>query len=154
MMKMHPTRFAGVLFLTLALTFSPFLVGSAEAARISLIRDAEIDNTIEAYATPLFKGAGLDADAVRVHIVKDPSLNAFVAGGMNLFLNTGLLLAAKSPGQIIGVIARETGHIVGGHLARTEEALRGAFETYFSGAQWVGDGTGLEVLIEDRKSVV
>ena len=29
-----------------------------------------------------------------------------------------------------------------------EEALRGAFETYFSGAQWVGDGTEIEVLID------
>ena len=159
MMKMHPTRFAGVLFLTLALTFSPFLVGSAEAARISLIRDAEIENTIETYATPLFKAAGLDADAVRVHIVKDPSLNAFVAGGMNLFLNTGLLLAAKSPGQIIGVIAHETGHIVGGHLARTEEALRGASTlailSYVLGAAAAaaGSGAGASAIIMGSQGV-
>jgi len=29
-----------------------------------------------------------------------------------------------------------------------EEALRGAFETFFAGAQWVGDGTEIEVLID------
>ena len=146
MMKTRPTRFAEIFFLTLALTFSPLLAGPAEAARISLIRDAEIENTIETYATPLFKAAGLDAEAVRVHIVRDSSLNAFVAGGMNLFLNTGLLLAAETPGQIIGVIAHETGHIVGGHLARTEEALRGASTlailSYVLGAAVVAAGSG------------
>ncbi len=146
MLKTRPTHLAEVFFLTLALILSPFFAGSAEAARISLIRDAEIENTIATYATPLFKAAGLDADAVRVHIVNDPSLNAFVAGGMNLFLNTGLLLAAEEPGQIIGVIAHETGHIAGGHLARTEEALRGASTlailSYILGAAVVAAGSG------------
>ena len=99
---------------------------SASAAGISFIRDAEIENTIRAYATPLFAAAGLEEGAIRVYIVKDRALNAFVAGGMNLFVNTGLLMASKSANQLIGVIAHETGHIAGGHLARTQDALRGA----------------------------
>jgi predicted Zn-dependent protease len=70
--------------------------------------------------------AGLEASSVRVHLVRDNTLNAFVAGGQNIFFNTGLLLAADSPNQVIGVIAHETGHISGGHLARTQDALRGA----------------------------
>ncbi len=115
-------RFAAVVAVTAVMTLS----APAEGARISLIRDAEIENTIRTYATPLFAAAGFDADQVRVFIVNDARLNAFVAGGMNLFLNTGLLLASESPGQVIGVIAHETGHIAGGHLARTQDALRGA----------------------------
>ena len=99
---------------------------TAWAAKIAFIRDAEIETTIRNYATPLFTAAGLDADAVRVLLVNDRALNAFVAGGMNLFINTGLLMRVESPSQLIGVIAHETGHIAGGHLARTEEALRGA----------------------------
>lgn len=98
----------------------------ARAGQGSFIRDAEIESTIRAYATPLFEGAGLNASAVNIHILNDKRLNAFVAGGQRLFLNTGLLIAADSPNQLIGVIAHETGHIAGGHLARTGDAIRNA----------------------------
>lgn len=92
----------------------------------SFIRDAEIEATIRAYAAPLFAAAGLEPDAVRVYLVNDDRLNAFVAGGMKLFLHTGLLVRSESANQLIGVIAHETGHIAGGHLARAREAMETA----------------------------
>src|SRR3546814_82086 len=92
----------------------------------SLIRDAEIEATIRDFATPLFHAAGLDPQSVDIFIVKDDSLNAFVAGGQNLFLHTGLLLRTRDPLELIGVIAHETGHISGGHLARTSDAISSA----------------------------
>ena len=52
-------------------------------------------------------------------------LNSFVAGGQNLFLNTGLIVGAKTPDQLAGVIAHETGHIAGGHLSRMPAARAG-----------------------------
>ena len=58
--------------------------------RLSFIRDAEIENTIRAYAAPLFTAAGLDPSAIVVHLVSDPRLNAFVANGLNMYINTGL----------------------------------------------------------------
>jgi predicted Zn-dependent protease len=94
--------------------------------QISFIRDAEIETNIRQWVTPIFRAAGLDPDAIRIFLVNDPRLNAFVAGGQNLFLHTGLLLRSKSPNQVIGVVAHETGHIAGGHLARAQEALRNA----------------------------
>lgn len=94
--------------------------------RISFIRDAEVEATIRAFATPLFAAAGLDPNAIRVHLVNDTSLNAFVANGLNMYINTGLLIRAENAGQIIGVIAHETGHIMGGHLARMRDGLEGA----------------------------
>jgi predicted Zn-dependent protease len=102
------------------------LTGPAQARGFSLIRDAEIENTIRMFGTPLFAMAGLEPAAVRVYLVKDSSLNAFVAGGQNIFINTGLLIASDSANQVVGVIAHETGHITGGHLARTQDALRDA----------------------------
>ena len=93
---------------------------------MSLIRDAEIEDIIRAYAAPLLEAAGLGADAVRLHIVNDDRINAFVAGGPNLFLSTGMLAAAEEPGEIIGVIAHEVGHIAGGHLVRTRGAMENA----------------------------
>lgn len=95
-------------------------------AQLAFIRDAEIESIIRSYATPLFEAAGLGAQSVDVHIVNNRQINAFVAGGKKLFINTGLLLAAKDANQVIGVIAHETGHIAGGHLARTHEALKNA----------------------------
>lgn len=102
------------------------LAGSTSARARDFIRDAEIEETIRELGGPLFAMAGLTPASVRVYIVNDSSLNAFVAGGQNIFLNTGLLMATDGPNQLIGVIAHETGHITGGHLARTHDALRNA----------------------------
>jgi predicted Zn-dependent protease len=100
------------------------LTGESRASGISFIRDTEIENTIRVFATPLFEAAGLEAADIRIHIIKDPTLNAFVAGGQRLFINSGLLMKTEHAGQIIGVIAHETGHIAGGHLARLHEKLQ------------------------------
>ncbi len=91
-----------------------------------MIRDVEIENIIRTYATPVFEAAGLNAQSIKTYLVNDDQLNAFVAGGQNLFINTGLLIRAETPGQVIGVIAHETGHIAGGHLARRHEELANA----------------------------
>ncbi|MBO6519875.1 MAG: M48 family metalloprotease [Rhodospirillales bacterium] len=75
-------------------------------------------------ATPLFQAAGLAPSSVRIHLVDDSALNAFVADGQRLFINTGLLMRAGSASQVIGVIAHETGHIAGGHLSRLGKEQR------------------------------
>lgn len=92
----------------------------------SFIRDAEIENTIRFFAKPVFQAAGLPPSSIKVHIVDDNTLNAFVAGGLNMFFNTGFLMRADSPLQVIGVIAHETGHISGGHLVRSQDAMANA----------------------------
>jgi predicted Zn-dependent protease len=96
------------------------------ASAQSLIRDAEIEDTLRLYTEPLLRAAGLDPNDVTIYIVNDPSINAFVAGGQNIFVHTGLILAADNPNEIIGVLAHETGHIAGGHLARSREAMQQA----------------------------
>jgi predicted Zn-dependent protease len=115
------SRLAGTLA-ALALVASP----AAAQQRISFIRDAEVENTIRVYATPLFAAAGLDPSGIDIHLVNDRQLNAFVANGLNMFMNTGLLVRAEHAGQVVGVIAHETGHIAGGHLARLRDGMSGA----------------------------
>lgn len=105
------------------------LSSQTSARGISLIRDTEIENTIRVYSAPIFDAAGLQANDIQIHIVNDPTLNAFVAGGQRLFINTGLLMRAEHAGQVIGVIAHETGHISGGHLVRLQESLRNTTAT-------------------------
>ena len=99
---------------------------TAWAQNLPLIRDSEIEDTIRGWADPLFVAAGLNPADIRILLVNDEALNAFVAGGQNLFIHTGLLTATDFPGQLIGVIAHETGHIAGGHLARAGDAIRDA----------------------------
>jgi predicted Zn-dependent protease len=114
------------------------VLGVAPAAANGLIRDAEIEQTLRIYGEPIFEAAGLKPEDIHIYIISDPSLNAFVAGGQNLFLHTGLLLAADNPNEIIGVMAHETGHIAGGHLARSRAAMHQAM-----GPAWISIGLGV-----------
>ncbi len=117
-------KFSAIFLLLLAFMATP--LAPAYAQKKLLIRDAEIENTIRAYGAPLFEAAGLNPRDIRIFLIKDDELNAFVAGGQNLFLHTGLLVKSANPEQLIGVIAHETGHIAGGHLQRLSKRLRGA----------------------------
>jgi len=114
------------LALAMVATISLWQAPPAGATGISLIRDAEIEGTLRQISTPIFEAAGLDPEAVQIYIVQDEQLNAFVAGGMNLFVNTGLLVRTEHVGQLLGVIAHEVGHIAGGHLSRVGTAQKRA----------------------------
>ncbi len=113
---------------TVITVFFAVSIDSADAQRRapSLIRDTEIENTIRVYTAPIFKAAGLDPTVVQIHLVNDPALNAFVANGQRIFIHTGLLMRAEDPGEVIGVLAHETGHITGGHLARFGDGIADA----------------------------
>jgi len=76
--------------------------------------------------TPIWKAAGLEPSALHVYLIEDKTLNSFVAGGQNEFINTGLIMRAETPNQLLGVLAHETGHIAGGHLTRAQQAMRNA----------------------------
>ncbi|NOT41234.1 MAG: M48 family metallopeptidase [Alphaproteobacteria bacterium] len=86
------------------------------------IRDAEIERLLRKFSDPIFKAGGLDPKAVNLYVINDPSLNAFVAGGQNVFIHTGMIMTLDTPNELKGVIAHEAGHITGGHLARGPEA--------------------------------
>lgn len=83
-----------------------------------LIRDAEIEHAMDLLIEPVLRGGGVSPGTVDLYIVADRSLNAFVAGGRNIFVFTGLLTRLETAEQIQAVLAHELGHINGGHLAR------------------------------------
>lgn len=99
---------------------------SAQSASASLIRDTEIEAILREDTDPIFRAAGLNPADVTLHMVGSSDLNAFVSSGQNLFLHTGLIVETTSPNQLIGVIAHETGHLAGGHIARSGGATRAA----------------------------
>jgi len=88
-----------------------------------VIRDAEIEQLLRDYATPILRAAGLAQQNIRVVVLNDPSFNAFVMDGRHIFINSGALFEAKTPNEVIGVFAHETGHLAGGHLMRLREKL-------------------------------
>src|SRR5689334_18606701 len=105
-----------------------FVISQAPVSAVAqqapkLIRDAEIEGLMRLYTKPIFQAAGLSPGAVHVYLINDPRINAFVAGGQRIFINTGLLTQAATPNEVIGVLAHETGHIAGGHLARMQNEI-------------------------------
>ncbi|MCF8495100.1 MAG: M48 family metalloprotease [Alphaproteobacteria bacterium] len=110
-------------FLLLAVSLVFPQRGIAQSAPV-IIRDTEIETTLKDWMAPLLKAANMSPGSVEFVIVQSPQINAFVAGGSNIFLYTGLIAKAENPSEIIGVMAHELGHIAGGHLIGT----RGAFE--------------------------
>lgn len=94
-----------------------------------LIRDAEIENLLRVYSKPIFKVAGLAQQNINIHLIGQRSFNAFVVDGHNMFFHVGTLMLAKTPNQVIGVIAHEAGHIAGGHLSRLRQAMSHARST-------------------------
>ena len=102
------------LLAVLALAVEPTV---ANAQSLRFIRDAEIEDLLADYAKPIFKAAGLASQKVKVRIIEDHNFNAFVLDGRNVFINTGALEDSTTPNAIIGVLAHESGHIAGGHMA-------------------------------------
>ena len=102
------------------------LASSGSVLAQSLIRDTEIEIMLRDYTDPFLRVAGLEPSDVGLFIIADPSINAFVTGGQNIYMHTGTILEASDPLQIKGVLAHETGHISGAHLARAGEAMNQA----------------------------
>jgi predicted Zn-dependent protease len=88
---------------------------------LPIIRDAEIEQLLKDYTAPILKVAGLSRQNIQIVIINDRSFNAFVADGRRIFVNVGALMQAKTPNELIGVFAHESGHLAGGHLARMRE---------------------------------
>ena len=97
----------------------------AQQGRVPIVRDAEIEALVREYARPVLKAAGLERSNIEIVLVNDRRFNAFVAG-RRIFINTGALMQAETPNEIIGVLAHEAGHIAGGHQERLRQQLERA----------------------------
>jgi predicted Zn-dependent protease len=97
---------------------------AAPALAQSLIRDTEIEEILRTDADPIFTVAGYNPKDVRLLLVGDKELNAFTTAGAQIGINTGLILQTANPNELTGVIAHETGHMAGGHPARSAEMMK------------------------------
>lgn len=92
----------------------------------SLLRDAETEALLHDIAAPLIVAAGLPAKNVDVVLIADPEINASVAGGQVVYINSGLIAAADNANQVQGVIAHELGHLAAGDVLRGGEGVKQA----------------------------
>jgi len=112
---------------TLGILSTPWCFAApASAQGIQLLQDTETERVLRSYEDPILAVAGLDPKAMKIYIVNDPTINAFAAEGQNIFVNTGLFIQLRTPNELIGVLAHETGHIAGGHLERDTAAIQKA----------------------------
>ncbi|MDO8877589.1 MAG: M48 family metalloprotease [Pseudolabrys sp.] len=115
--------------MALAIGAGPAAVSPAHAQKtggMPIIRDTEIEQLLRDYATPILKAAGMAKQNVKVVVLNDRAFNAFVMDGRHIFINAGALFDAKTPNEVIGVFAHETGHLAGGHLLKLREQLASA----------------------------
>lgn len=110
------------LLLATAIATTPALAAQQDSGP-NLIRDAEIEGLLRQFVRPIFKAAKINDSSVTVYLIADDSINAFVAGGQRIFVHTGIFTKTKSPNEVIGVLAHESGHIAGGHLARLNNEM-------------------------------
>ena len=104
-------------------TLTESTLPAAAGRFVKRIRDTEIERLVQDYARPLFEAAGIGSASIGIVLVDDRSFNAFVADGRRIFVNTGALMQSKTPNQLVGVLAHETGHMAGGHLFRLRQEL-------------------------------
>lgn len=106
-----------------ALTVAPMAALAQEGRGPSTLRDTESEQLLREYTRPILRAAGLEKQNIQMVIINDSQFNAFVADGRRIFVNYGAMMQSETPNQIIGVLAHETGHLAGGHLAKMREQM-------------------------------
>ncbi len=98
-------------------TLFVMLISAPMAQAVSLVRDPDIEHALRKMAAPILNAAGL-GNNVRILLVNDNSLNAFVVDPQHIFIHTGMLMRMETPEMLQSVIAHEAAHIANGHLTR------------------------------------
>ena len=107
-----------------ALAVAPMSAALAQQERgPPVIRDTEAEQLLRDYTRPILRAAGLEKQNIQAVIINDSAFNAFVADGRRIFVNSGAIMQSETPNQLIGVLAHETGHLAGGHLAKMREQM-------------------------------
>jgi predicted Zn-dependent protease len=117
-----PTRLLRLAMVALTLAFAAVQPAAAQ----DILRDSETELLFRDMSKPLIQAAGLDPSNVKIVLLRDDEINAFVAGGQIVYIHSGLLTASDNANQIQGVIAHELGHVAGGHVIRINEGAKAA----------------------------
>ncbi len=122
--RKNATKFTA-LAVAVALALAPMSVGAEPEKEKGppILRDTESEQLLRDYTRPILRAAGMERQNIQMVIINESSFNAFVADGRRIFVNYGAMMQSDTPNQIIGVLAHETGHLAGGHLAKMREQI-------------------------------
>lgn len=126
-MKSPVSRFTRFLMLALMLAATAWQPAAAQQdSGPQVLRDTETELLFRDMSVPLIKAGGLDPDSVKVVLLNDPEINAFVSQGQTVYIQSGLLEAADNINQVQGVVAHELGHVIAGDSIRSGEGQKQA----------------------------
>ena len=94
----------------------------------TLINDTETECVLMELVTPLTQAANVPQGRAKIHIVRDDNFNAFVRGGDDIYIYTGLLKQIKTPDALQAVVAHEMGHTIGGHVSQLSARMDAEFK--------------------------
>ena len=128
MLRSPVSRFVRLLMLALALAFAGWqpLAAQDDNSGPQVLRDTETEALFHDMSLPLVEAGGLDPKSVKVVLLNDPEINAFVSQGQTVYLQSGLIQAADNVNQVQGVVAHELGHVIAGDAIRSGQGEKQA----------------------------
>ena len=104
--------------LAICLTGALFLASVLPASAVTLLRDPDIEHALNQLAKPVLTAAGLSPARVRILVVQDRNMNAFVIDNNHIFIHSGMIMRLDDAAELQAVIAHEAAHLAHGHIAR------------------------------------
>ncbi|MCQ2574796.1 MAG: M48 family metalloprotease [Alphaproteobacteria bacterium] len=99
------------------------IILSCNSWALTLINDTEIEKQVTDIIAPITKAAKIPENSLKIYLVRSDEFNAFVRGGEDIFIYTGLLKQIKTPNALRAVVAHELGHTIGGHIVQMSDRM-------------------------------
>lgn len=117
-----------MLMLALTLAFASWqpAIAQDDDSGPQILRDTEAEALFRDMSLPLIQAGGLDPNSVKVVLLNDPDINAFVSQGQTVYVQSGLFEAADNINQVQGVVAHELGHVIAGDSIRSGQGEKQA----------------------------
>jgi predicted Zn-dependent protease len=127
-MRSPVSRAVRLLMLALVLAFAGWqpVAAQDDSSGPQVLRDTETEALFRDMSVPLIQAGGLDPNSVKVVLLNDPEINAFVAQGQTVYLQSGLIQAADNVNEVQGVVAHELGHVIAGDSIRSGQGEKQA----------------------------
>jgi len=119
--------------------------------QVRFVEDPQTQKEFEELARPLLAAVPGQPWAFKLHIAKDGTLNAFALPGGHVVVNTGLLLAADRPEEVLAVLAHEIAHVTRRHALQQMVQALGLFALVQA---FFGDVSGVLAVLADNGAML
>lgn len=106
----------------------------------------DLEGELDRLAAPLLETLPDTGYPFDLHLVDDPTLNAFAVPGGHIVVHSGLIEAAETPEEVLGVLGHELAHVTERHSLRQMVGSAGLFVVVQA---LLGDASGLAAVLVD-----